>query len=209
MDAHEDTRRIQVLAVSDPGRRRRWADSEKIRIVEESYRGGSTTADVARRHEITRSMLYDWRYRHRLGLPGGGPRFPQLIAADEGSGAGRPDPVPPPPPPPPPSAMMIEADDRCRITLPADFDMDAAARLIKDMADQRSGGAPVIAFPAGVKVWIADGVTDLRCGMNRLALEVHEGLGRDPHGGEIFVFAAGRAHGSRYSGMMVSACRFI
>ena len=139
MDADEDTSRIQVLAVSDtvsdPGRRRRWVDSEKVRIVEESHRGGSTTADVAGRHEISRSMLYDRRYRHRLGLPGGGPRFTQLIAADEGSGAGRPDPVPPPPP----SAMTIKADDRCRITLPADFDMDAAARLIKDMADQRSG----------------------------------------------------------------------
>ena len=48
MEAHEDTSRIQVLAVSDPGRRRRWADSAKVRIVEESHRGGSTIADAAR-----------------------------------------------------------------------------------------------------------------------------------------------------------------
>ena len=40
----------------------------------------------------------------------------------------------------------------------------------------------MIAFPAGVKVWIAGGVTDMRCGMNSLALKVQEGLGRDPHG---------------------------
>jgi len=38
----------------------------------------------------------------------------------------------------------------------------------------------MIAFPAGVKVWIAGGVTDMRCGMNSLALKVQEGLGRDP-----------------------------
>ena len=46
----------------------------------------------------------------------------------------------------------------------------------------------MIAFPAGVKVWIAGGVTDMRCGMNSLALKVQEGLGRDPHGGEVFCF---------------------
>ena len=46
----------------------------------------------------------------------------------------------------------------------------------------------MIAFPAGVKVWIAGGVTDMRCGMNTLALKVQQGLGRDPHGGEIFCF---------------------
>ena len=67
MDAHEDPPRIQVLSVSDTGRRRRWTDDEKIRIVGESRRDGVTLAEVARRHEISRSMLYDWRYRHKLG----------------------------------------------------------------------------------------------------------------------------------------------
>jgi transposase len=28
----------------------------------------------------------------------------------------------------------------------------------------------MVAFPAGVKVWIAGGVTDMLCGMNSLAL---------------------------------------
>ncbi|WP_202881067.1 IS66 family insertion sequence element accessory protein TnpB [Sinorhizobium medicae] len=46
----------------------------------------------------------------------------------------------------------------------------------------------MIAFPAGVKVWIAGGVTDMRCGMNSLALKVQQGPGRDPHGGEVFCF---------------------
>ena len=48
MDAHEDTPRIQVLSVSDTGRRRRWTDDEKIRIVVESHREGMTLAEVAR-----------------------------------------------------------------------------------------------------------------------------------------------------------------
>ena len=46
----------------------------------------------------------------------------------------------------------------------------------------------MIAFPAGTKVWIAGGVTDMRRGMNTLALTVQQGLGRDPHAGEIFCF---------------------
>ncbi|MGV6849308.1 MAG: IS66 family insertion sequence element accessory protein TnpB [Marinibacterium sp.] len=46
----------------------------------------------------------------------------------------------------------------------------------------------MIAFPAGVRVWIAGGVTDMRRGMNTLELTVQQGLGRDPHAGEIFCF---------------------
>ncbi len=46
----------------------------------------------------------------------------------------------------------------------------------------------MIAFPAGAQVWIAGGVTDMRRGMNTLALAVQQGLGRDPHAGEIFCF---------------------
>ena len=51
----------------------------------------------------------------------------------------------------------------------------------------------MIAFPAGTKVWIAGGVTDMRCGMNGLALKVQAGLGRDPQGGEIFCFRGRKA----------------
>ena len=50
----------------------------------------------------------------------------------------------------------------------------------------------MIAFPAGVRVWIAGGVTDMRRGMNTLALTVQQGLGRDPHAGEIFCFRGRR-----------------
>ena len=40
----------------------------------------------------------------------------------------------------------------------------------------------MISFPAGVRVWLAGGVTDMRRGMNGLTLQVQQGLGRDPHG---------------------------
>jgi transposase len=46
----------------------------------------------------------------------------------------------------------------------------------------------MIALPTGVRVWIAAGHTDMRRGMQSLALQVQEGLKRDPHGGDLYVF---------------------
>ena len=50
----------------------------------------------------------------------------------------------------------------------------------------------MIPVPSGVRVWLAIGQTDMRKGMNGLALQVQEGLGRDPFAGDLFVFR-GRA----------------
>jgi transposase len=50
----------------------------------------------------------------------------------------------------------------------------------------------MIPVPVGVRVWIATGHTDMRRGMNGLALQVQEGLKRDPHGGDLYVFRGRR-----------------
>jgi transposase len=47
-------------------------------------------------------------------------------------------------------------------------------------------------IPSGARVWIALGHTDIRKGMEGLALLVQQGLNRNPHGGDLFVFR-GRA----------------
>ena len=52
----------------------------------------------------------------------------------------------------------------------------------------------MIAVPSGVRVWLAGGVTDMRRGMNGLALQVQQGLGRDPHAGDLFVFRGRRGN---------------
>jgi transposase len=46
----------------------------------------------------------------------------------------------------------------------------------------------MIPMPSGVRVWIATGHTDMRRGMNSLALLVQEALKGDPHGGDLYVF---------------------
>jgi transposase len=46
----------------------------------------------------------------------------------------------------------------------------------------------MIGLPTGVRVWIATGHSDMRRGMQSLARQVQEGLQRDPHAGDLFVF---------------------
>ena len=46
----------------------------------------------------------------------------------------------------------------------------------------------MIPIASGVRVWIATGHTDMRRGMNSLALLVQEAFKRDPHAGDLYVF---------------------
>ena len=46
----------------------------------------------------------------------------------------------------------------------------------------------MISFPSSARVWLAVGRTDMRRGMNGLAIQVQESLGRNPHAGDLFVF---------------------
>ena len=50
----------------------------------------------------------------------------------------------------------------------------------------------MIPVPSGVRVWLAVGKTDMRRGMNGLALQIQETLGRDPFAGDLFVFRGAR-----------------
>ncbi|WP_246661632.1 IS66-like element accessory protein TnpA [Tardiphaga sp. vice304] len=45
----------------ETGRRRRWTDDKKLRIVLESLRTPRAVSSTARRHGISRSLLLIWR----------------------------------------------------------------------------------------------------------------------------------------------------
>ena len=68
MADHSFMSRVEVLSVTDTGRRRRWTDAEKLRIVEESYAAPRMGSATARRHEISRTLLTRWRREAREGL---------------------------------------------------------------------------------------------------------------------------------------------
>ena len=48
-------------------RRRRWSSGEKVRIVAETEQPGAGIAEVARRYEISRGLLWNWRSQVRRG----------------------------------------------------------------------------------------------------------------------------------------------
>jgi len=50
----------------------------------------------------------------------------------------------------------------------------------------------MIPIPTGVRVWLATGYTDMRCGFPSLALRVQEILKKDPLSGHIFCFRGKR-----------------
>jgi transposase len=65
MDSLTDTRQISRLEVVDTGRRRRWSDVAKLRIVEESLSGPRLVSATARRHGISNQLLFAWRKAFR------------------------------------------------------------------------------------------------------------------------------------------------
>jgi transposase len=72
-DAHHDShqerhqssgyRRIELI--TGEARRRPWSAEEKSRILAESFQPGAKVADVARRHGMNRSLLWNWRHEAR------------------------------------------------------------------------------------------------------------------------------------------------
>jgi transposase len=48
-------------------RRRRWRLEEKLRIVAEVEQPGASFAEVARRHEVSRGLLWNWRRQVQCG----------------------------------------------------------------------------------------------------------------------------------------------
>jgi transposase len=50
----------------------------------------------------------------------------------------------------------------------------------------------MMGFPAGTRIWMAAGVTDMRCGFQGLAAKVQSVLEDNPFGGDVFVFRGRR-----------------
>jgi transposase len=61
MDRHTHSAKVERLEVVDTGRRRRWSEDEKLKIVLESLQAPRQVSATARRHGISRSQLLQWR----------------------------------------------------------------------------------------------------------------------------------------------------
>jgi transposase len=98
-------------------RRRRRSAAEKLRIVAETERPGVGIAEIARRYEISRGLLWNWRSLVRRGVLRPEPQavFVPVRVIGEPSAADRTTCAEPPSVASPDAAV---ADSRIEITLP-------------------------------------------------------------------------------------------
>ena len=68
MDSHTHSAQVRRVEVVETGRRRRWTEDEKLRIVAETEQPGAGIAEIARRYEISRGLLWNWRSQVHRGV---------------------------------------------------------------------------------------------------------------------------------------------
>jgi transposase len=66
VDSSEPRGRVDIQV--GVGRRRRWSEEVKGRIVAESFAPGAVVSEVARRHDISPQHLFAWRKAARSGV---------------------------------------------------------------------------------------------------------------------------------------------
>jgi transposase len=75
----EAVRRLEVITT--PGRRRRFSDDDKARIVEETLAPGAVVSEVARRHGLSPQQLFGWRRQARQPAAGTDTTEPLFVPA--------------------------------------------------------------------------------------------------------------------------------
>src|SRR5437588_3415153 len=89
MDSHTHSPQIGRLEVVDTGRRRRWTEDEKLKIVLESLQAPRRVSATARRYGISRTLLLQWRRLFRAEQKGGAERqigfVPAMVVPEPGA----------------------------------------------------------------------------------------------------------------------------
>lgn len=131
MAVHTSRPVFERLEIVETGRRRRWTEDEKLRIVAESLNGRRLVSSTARRYGISRSLLTTWRRQFRVqpatdGEAGSG--FVPAVVLAEGRGgavAGSSS-----------TRMEIVVSGDRRIIVDAGVDVSALARVL-DLLERR------------------------------------------------------------------------
>jgi transposase len=122
MDDLTDTRHISRLEIVDTGRRRRWSDSEKLRIVEESFSGPRLASATARRHGISNQLLFAWRKAYREGRLGDVAGFVPALVVEQPEATG-----------PGCSRIEIVSANGRRIIVDCDVDVETLLRIMRGL----------------------------------------------------------------------------
>ena len=128
MDVNKYSTQIERLEVVETGRRRRWSDDEKLRIVLESLRVPRAISSTARRYGISRSLLMQWHKLFCSAPDGAEAELTSFVPATV-----TPDPSAAPTVPAVPASgrMVIVVGKDCRVMVDAGVDAAALARVLK------------------------------------------------------------------------------
>lgn len=135
MDVHKRSERVERLEIVETGRRRRWSEDEKLKIVVESFRAPRQVAATARRHGISRWQLHEWRRLFRAtqneaAEPQAG-FVPATIVAEPEAKA------PKLVGPPDPGMIEIEFSSGARMRVTGSVDAATLAAALRALSDAR------------------------------------------------------------------------
>jgi transposase len=125
MDSNKCSTQVERLSVVETGRRRRWTDDEKLRIVLESLQAPRAISSTARRHGISRSLLLIWRRSFGAGSVEAEQPKPTFVPAMVVDETARPVTSTPTS-----GRMVIEIGKHRRVIVDADVDASALARVL-------------------------------------------------------------------------------
>jgi transposase len=135
MDVHTHSRRVERLEIVETGRRRRWSEDEKLKIVAESFQSPRQVAATARRHGISRWQLHEWRRSFRAAqAETAGPQtafVPATIAAEPRL------PAPELAAPPDPGTIEIDFANGARMRVTGAIDEATLAAALRALSDGR------------------------------------------------------------------------
>jgi transposase len=135
MDVNKSSLQGKRLKIVETGRRRRWSEDEKLKIVMESLHSPGQMTVTARRYGISRSQLYLWRRAFRATqAETAEPRagfVPATIAVD---------PLPPAPDsaaPPDPGTIEIDFANGARMRVTGAINEATLAAALRALSEGR------------------------------------------------------------------------
>ena len=193
--SHKSARIAPVELITRGERRRRWTVEQKQLIAAQSLAPGVSPTDVARQHGIGTGQLYNWRRALLAAQP--------TAAAPVAGGFARVEVASDRP-------MLRAGRDTIEPSADTDANTGATDKPGRDrvddrhdtacgrasrpacLASHRDGFTRMITLPLGMRVWLACGHTDMRKGMDGLAMLAQQVLNEDPFSGALFAFRGKR-----------------
>lgn len=180
-------------------RRRQWTLEEKAGLMAEVEAAGGQVSVVARRHGISKSLLYNWRSAWRSAAGAAAARASSAVSTGF-------------------IQLGVVTEPREQLPLPSACPRGAGLSLAERVGHrdrlarrgaparrrsrQREGAAAgaggdegeMIGLAPGTKVFLACQPIDLRAGFDGLSAKVQQIIGADPFSGHVFIFRSKRGH---------------